>query len=131
MEEYLPIEKLPMILRRVYTLTAVCVGFVIFRSDSVCQAAGIIKTMFMGLKGMETGMALVWNQLTPLFLFTVTAGIIGMFPVIGKITEKAKDYQYAEFVLAVFSYAGSIVVLLASMMSLAGGTYNPFIYFRF
>ena len=87
--------------------------------------------MFMGLKGMETGMALVWNQLTPLFLFTVTAGIIGMFPVIGKITEKAKDYQYAEFVLAVFSYAGSIVVLLASMMSLAGGTYNPFIYFRF
>lgn len=130
-EEYLPIEKLPMILRRVYTLTAVCVGFVIFRADSVCQAAGIIKTMFMGLKGMETGMALVWNQLTPLFLFTVTAGIIGMFPVIGKITEKAKDYQHAEFVLTAFSYAGSIVVLFGSMMSLAGGTYNPFIYFRF
>ena len=29
------------------------------------------------------------------------------------------------------SYAGTILLLLICMASLAGGTYNPFIYFRF
>ncbi len=33
--------------------------------------------------------------------------------------------------LAVASYVAAIVLLVLCMASLSGGTYNPFVYFRF
>lgn len=131
LEEYIPVKKLPRILGHVYTLVIVCVGFVLFRADSVWQAKQIIITMFTGIKELSAGMTLVWNQLTPLFIFTIAVALIGMFPVVVKIQEKAVFHRKTESVLHAFSYIGSVVLLLCSMLSLAGGTYNPFIYFRF
>lgn len=129
-EEYVPVTKFPRILGHIYTLLIVCIGFVIFRADSVSQAIQIIIQMFTGIEGSSSRMILVWNQLTPLFIFTLIIAMIGMFPAADRIQEKAALRGMGD-AINIFSYIGSVALLLCSMVSLAGGTYNPFIYFRF
>ncbi len=58
---------------------------------------------------------------------------IFLFPIKPALVKKVagmKDLRAKEF-LTNMSYAVSIVLLVICILSLAGGTYNPFIYFRF
>lgn len=128
LEEYVPVlksagGKVKTFFQRVYTLLVVCLGFVFFRVETMGRACFWVGRMFTGFTFESEGMVLLLSQLTPTVILTFGAALIACFPV-KKALEKVRGWEG-------FSYAVSLIGLVLSILSLAGGTYNPFIYFRF
>lgn len=115
--------KVKSFFQHIYTLLVVLIGFVFFRADSMHQGATWIKTMFTGFGSNTAAMSLALEQLTPLYLVTAAVGIVACCPV-KMLVKKGRAYEAV-------TAAGSLALLLLCMLSLATGTYNPFIYFRF
>ncbi len=111
-------------LRHVYTMLVVVIGFVIFRADSLQQAGLMLGTMFGGAKMTAEQSIALSDALNPMVLAAGAAGCMLSLPLrkIGPAQKKPAR---------VFSYAFALALLVVCMFSLAGGAYNPFIYFRF
>lgn len=132
LEELLPVRRLPKAVAHLYSLVVVCVGFVIFRADSITQGVAMIGKMFTGWEFGTVCMNVVWQQLTPAFLLMLAAGVIGCMPVKEYLIKWCREKGgFLPAVMHNGSYAVSILLLLLCMMTLSGGAYNPFIYFRF
>lgn len=128
LEEYVPWigrkgSKLKAVFQHIYALLVVCIGFVFFRADTMSQGLFWIKEMFTGFTWNATAMSFAVQQITPVFLVTLAGALIACCPVIKTVNNK-KWY-------APFAYVCSLLGLVVCMLSLASGTYNPFIYFRF
>lgn len=128
LEEYVPAigrkgGRLKSCLQRIYALLVVAVGFVFFRTETMAQGVFWLKMMFTGFGKNPAAMSLAVQQLTPLYLVTLLAAIIASVPV-KEVLKKRRGYEPASYI---FSFVGLILCILY----LAGGTYNPFIYFRF
>lgn len=115
--------KIWKFLSHVYTLMVVCVGFVFFRADTLTAGMYWVKEMFTGFHFEPATVSLLLQQLTPLFLTVLAAAAVASMPV----KDKLKRLPFYEGL----SYLSSIAGLAASILLLAGGTYNPFIYFQF
>ena len=110
-------------LMHVYLLLVVVVGWVFFRAESFSQALFWIGQMFAGWH-FETGcMQLALAQLSPLNLFVFAVGAVTCLPVLEKLRGRPA--------LERLSWVLTLVLLALCILSLASGTYNPFIYFRF
>lgn len=130
-EQVCPVKKLPKVLAHIYALLVVCVGFVMFRADTFGQGMFMIGTMFSGWEFSSVQMAIVWEQLTPIFLVTLVVAVIGSAPLLPKAAEACLARENLRKPAVYFSYMASFVLLILCMLSLSSGTYNPFIYFRF
>lgn len=130
-EQVCPAKKLPKVLAHIYALLVVCVGFVMFRADTFGQGMFMIGTMFGGWEFSSLQMAIVWEQLTPIFLVTLVVAVFGSAPFIPKAAEACLARENLRKPATYFSYMASFVLLMLCMLSLSSGTYNPFIYFRF
>lgn len=129
MESLLPRrKKAPVFLGHLYALLVVTVGFVLFRADTLSQGLAIIGAMFTGFSFGEEMMSTAVLQLTPLFLFMTAAGIICAAPWKEWLEKSGRKLLP---LVEGFSYPISIALLILCVLSLSGGTYNPFIYFRF
>ena len=115
-------------LGHIYAVLVVMVGFVFFRADTLSQGFFWVKEMFAGAFTANVSDA-VWNELlllplmTPLNICVLIAGVILSAP----LKEKLQKYS----VLDKISWVVTPLLLILCIMNLAGGTYNPFIYFRF
>lgn len=116
-------SKLKAVFQHIYALLVVCIGFVFFRADTMSQGLFWIKEMFTGFTWNAAAMSFAVQQITPVFLVTLAGALIACCPVIKTVNNK-KWY-------APFAYVCSLLGLVVCMLSLASGTYNPFIYFRF
>lgn len=128
LEEYIPFigkkgGKLKSFFQHVYALLVVCVGFVFFRADTMKQGCFWIREMFTDFGWKASAMSLTLQQLTPVYLVTLAAALVAAVPV----NSMLKKYKWYEGFTYVLSLAGFALCVL----SLVGGTYNPFIYFRF
>ena len=128
LEEYIPFigkkgGKLKSFFQHVYALLVVCVGFVFFRADTMKQGCFWIREMFTDFGWKASAMSLTLQQLTPVYLVTLAAALVAAVPV----NSMLKKYKWYEGFTYVLSLAGFALCVL----SLAGGTYDPFIYFRF
>ncbi len=130
-EQVCPAKKLPKVLAHIYALLVVCVGFVMFRADTFGQGMFMIGTMFGGWEFSSLQMAILWEQLTPIFLVTLVVAVFGSAPFIPKAAEACLARENLRKPATYFSYMASFVLLILCMLSLSSGTYNPFIYFRF
>lgn len=132
LEEFVPFfrkegGKIKTAVMRIYTLLVVCIGFVFFRADTMTQGVQWVKAMFTGFSTGAASTSLALQQLTPLYLVTFIVACIASFPVF----EKWKSNGRYQAFYNNMAFVCSIVGLVLCMLSLAGGTYNPFIYFRF
>lgn len=115
-------------LGHIYAVLVVMVGFVFFRADTLSQGFFWVKEMFAGPFTSNVSDA-VWNELmllplmNPLNICVLIAGVILSAP----LKEKLQKYS----VLDKISWVVTPLLLILCIMNLAGGTYNPFIYFRF
>ena len=128
LEEYVPAigregGRVKSCFQRIYALLAVTVGFVFFRTETMARGVFWLKMMFTGFGTNPAAMSLAVQQLTPLYLTTLAAAVIACTPVT-EVLKKKRGYESVSFL---FSLAGLVLCILY----LAGGTYNPFIYFRF
>lgn len=112
------------VLGHVYVLLVVCVGFVLFRADTVGQAFMILSAMFVPTEWNPLVAAATMQIFDRLFLFMFAVAVICSMPVGQWLRRRGR-------IAGGVCYAGSLLLLLACMMSLAGGTFHPFIYFRF
>ena len=136
-ETYCPIvKKAPKVIARIYTLLVVCVGFVMFRADTLTEGLFMIRQMFTGFSMDPASMSFAVQQLTPWFLVMLAAGIIGAAP-IRKLVDHIRENVQPEVLagkwktVQIVLYVVSAVLLIWCMIRLSGSTYNPFIYFRF
>ena len=81
-------------------------------------------------------MSFAIQTLKPFFIVMLIAAIIACGP-IRKFADKIRTLENAENLsksdnlLQIISFVLAFVVLLWCLIRLAGGSYNPFIYFRF
>lgn len=115
--------RLKAFFSHIYVVIIVMIGFVFFRADTISQGFLWIYNMATGFDFGLAPMQLVFSLLTPAGIAAVLAGIVFSIPVCPK----------AERTLAAqkLSWPLSLCLLLLCMLTLAGDTYNPFIYFRF
>jgi len=111
------------VLSRIYTLLVVCLGFVMFRAESLPQGVEMIKAMFNGfavtgatLRGILTGEAIV----------ALIAGVLMALPIVPWL-KKTKWGQWLEPA----SYALCIALFVVCLMKTASGGFTPFIYAQF
>ena len=109
-------EALPKWVRWCYTALVVLLGWVLFRADSLALALQYAGNLF-SLEG-------VWisEVLTVQSGAALLAGIVCCLPL-----PRPRQNAMTETVYTLIALA----LLAACALCLAGGTYNPFIYFRF
>ena len=109
-------EALPKWVRWCYTALVVLLGWVLFRADSLALALQYAGNLF-SLEG-------VWisEVLTVQSGAALLAGIVCCLPL-----PRPRQNALTETVYTLIALA----LLAACALCLAGGTYNPFVYFRF
>ena len=137
LEQFIPlIKKLPKLLRHIYTLLAVTVGFVIFRADSISEAVLFIQRMFCGFDFSAGVMSYALQALSPYFIAMLLAAILCCGP-LSKLSQQVKALESKETltsrenILHIATFVLACLLFLWCIIRLAGGSYNPFIYFRF
>ena len=120
------LEKCPSILRHIYTLLFVIIGWVIFRTENLSQIYIILKNMFVYQSSNIVEYILeMWNvKVGVLFLIP---GIILSTPIISK---KIKENINKTSVYILNNVIVSFILII-SIIQLLIQTYNPFIYFNF
>ncbi len=112
------------ILPRIYTLLAVCLGFVMFRAETVAQGFSFIAAMFAGFSVTPVGTVELFRLLTGESIFLLILGAILSLPVAPRLKEKYSRIEP-------LSFAGSILLFVYCLMQLASGGFTPFIYAQF
>jgi alginate O-acetyltransferase complex protein AlgI len=124
----------------VYALAVVMLGWVLFRAETLPAALGFVRSL-AGWSAASDGQPLGLHLNAEVAL-ALLAGAIGCMPVL-PLLVRARDrlvvlcasrVRTAVAVQTAWAFtgvAGCGVIFLASLMLLAAGTYNPFIYFRF
>lgn len=138
LEEFVPaLKRLPRVILHIYTMLVVIVGFVIFRADTLGQAVGFIGKMFTGFDFSAASISFVCRQMTPFFIVMLIVAIIGCGPVrrltikLNAVSEKKGKLTAKENSVQIILYIAAFALLLWCIIRLSGGSYNPFIYFRF
>ena len=115
------------VLSWIYCMFVVDVGWIFFRVDKLSDSLAYIVRMLAPWKYTVSDYSL-FEFVTPQMLVVIVFGILGSGIVkwIGERTKLETKWKYS---IAEIIYGAAIFVL--SLLSLAGNTYNPFIYFRF
>jgi len=127
-------------LQHLYTILVILIGWVFFRADDLSYAIGFIKTMFGFGKFFDIqyyiGMYLS-NELILALIFGIlfSMPLVNLFSTIkNKLSNLNKSLQWEAYIttcVSVLEIAVLGMVFILSIMLLASGTYNPFIYYRF
>lgn len=138
LEEYVPaVKRLPRFLGHVYTMFVILVGFVIFRAESLGYAAAYLGRMFTAFDLGAAANAPALRELTPFFLFMLAAALLLCAPVRQSVQRlrtaglRNRSFTPRERREQGLLFALAFAVLVWCLIRLSGGTYNPFIYFRF
>lgn len=130
--------KLPQLLRHLYAVFVVMMGWVIFRANTFAAAGDYFQALF-GLSRVPFAQSLA-SYMTNQIVWAAGFGILFSGPLwnwlrtVSAKTRQASPVAYHSVVRSVGSILEIILIvalLLISSAWLAGGTYNPFIYFRF
>ena len=125
-EKWIPaLQKLPMILRRGYTLLVVILGFVLFNAENMAQAGSDIAGLF-GFGGVPMVTAETLYYLRSYCLLFVV-GFVGATPLVRDTANRL----YKHKAVAVLEPVILILLLLVCSGYLVDGSFSPFLYFRF
>ncbi len=126
LERRFPPEKwgVPTLALRIYALSVVLLGWVMFRADSFGAAFGMTKRMLFIGAGDATRYA--GEFAPPAFWVTMATAILFSAPIHANMRARLSDGTALALGVAVL---GSLFIV-SGMKVLAGG-YSPFLYFRF
>lgn len=141
------LDRRVALVRHVYVMLVVIVGWVFFRAESFGQASHFLSAMVGIQNGSQTidlGTTIVSaSRLHPVGLFAdtrtwlaIAAGIIGSTPWLPAVAEWTKRLWNTgragtAAAIELFGLVLLAVLFVACAMELAAGSYSPFIYFRF
>lgn len=111
------LNRCPAIVRHIYTLIIVVIGWTIFAQTDFGQLTEYLKSMF------GIGTALIDSDF--LYYFSCNAVLLAVLAFCSINHKKwLKKFE-------VLRIPAMIILLLVSFAFLVGGSYNPFLYFRF
>ena len=108
-----------------YTLLAVCVGFVVFRAASVPEALTVLRAMFTGFAPSPAS-TLALERISPAVWCALGAGVVGSLP-LGPWLKRRIGGGWLEF----SSFAGAAALFVLCLLAAAGSSFQPFIYAQF
>src|SRR5262249_24977381 len=124
------LARLPVGVQHGQTVLWVALGWVLFRAPTL-PAAGNYARALVGL-GAPSDLVGLASTVTPAVALALTAGIIGSTPVLQQLRERRATGPDLGGVGAGWLRDAAVLgLLLLSVLQVASGTYNPFIYFRF
>ena len=112
---------------RIYALLVVLVGFVLFRAGTLSQAAEMAGNLFTGFALTPASTLALRHLLTRRALASLLVGAVGALGGGAWLWERVKNRRGAEAV----SLALTLALLALCVLSLAAGTFQPFIYQQF
>lgn len=119
-------------LRHAYLVLVVMVSWVFFRSVTLSDAGSFLAAMtgMSRASGLEHPLALYTDLQT---LLALTIGAVGCTPVIPAVKGWLDRFGAPSLEIGAsgIKLVAMASILMTSVMLLAAGTYNPFIYFRF
>jgi alginate O-acetyltransferase complex protein AlgI len=128
------LDRLPIPVRHAYALLVTLVGWVFFRAVDFTQALSYLAAM--AGQSVVTDNLNVGLLLDPYMCFVLTLGVVFATPVVPWLrarwqTSAVGARHFVSFTASIIHLAVLVVLLVFSLSSLAMGTNNPFIYFRF
>ncbi len=123
------LDKLPKVIRVIYTTFIVMISFIIFSSDDLNSALTIIKGLF-SFKSLSlyNGFILYYIRSYSVILII---GIIFSTPLIKNIIEKLRSKKILNNIINILEIIVILLILLVVTSMLIDSSYNPFLYFRF
>ncbi len=118
------LDKLPALLRHLYTLFLVAVSWAIFAVEDFSQLGAYLKAMF-GLAGGGLTAPAAWYYFRS-FLPVLLISAVASTPLAARLWRRLPE-RSMRLLLPVLLLAG----LVFSTAYLVDATYNPFLYFRF
>ena len=124
------LERLPAVITVPFTFLLVLIGWVFFRASSVGQAFALLHTMFSPFAPAAQGAAAFVD--TKVLVVLVAAALLSFHAIFketalrffGRLLLPAGESVWAR------GFAG-VTLFILSWSSLAAGSFNPFIYYRF
>lgn len=120
------LDKAPKLLRHVYSLLLIVLGWVIFACDDITVLMPFVGSLF-GANGALGGLDIYWLS-TKAVLMLVCCVASTELPKKLMTAFTGRLHEKAAFVLKA---ALTLLLLGLSMVFLIGDSYNPFLYFRF
>ena len=132
------LEACGAVVRHVYVMLVVMVGWVFFRADTIDHALGMLRAM-AGWGRLDENAAVLGQFLTPEVDLALLVGVVAATPLMGNAVQSGIEWLSGACGGGVLGrriadgiYLALIVAsFLLAVTSLAAGTYNPFIYYRF
>lgn len=119
------IEKMPKIVRIIYTNFIVMISFIIFNGEGATQILENIQGLF-GINGTPLISTESIYYLKSYFII-ILMGIIGSAPILKRITNKEKIQK----IVNVLEPIALMLIFIISTSYIIDGSFNPFLYFRF
>lgn len=120
------------VLSRVYTLLAVCLGFVMFRASSVSEGFAVLGAMFTGWDFSLAGDLLLARTVDAYTVLVLALSALLSLPVLDALKSRlARSGGRIGAGAEVASYALCAALLVVCASALASGGFAPFIYFQF
>lgn len=117
------LEKMPNILKHIYALFFIIIGWLIFAFDDITLLKEYALKMFTNSTFIDSGfMFYITNYFVVLLI-----GIILSMPIYPYLKEKVKIGTVKSIIIFIIY----IVLFILSTSLLISDTYNPFLYFRF
>ena len=129
------LKKLP-VLNHLYAILLIAYGWVIFRCGSVGEIWELTKALFgaYGLQGNGTQPAVTLLSLAGVGVIAAVVFVIALVastPILPKVRELLSHKPRLARVAAVAGDVALFALFFLSVVELALGSYNPFIYFKF
>ena len=130
LESALPMEtlqkgQLGRFLGHVYTLLAVCLGFVVFRAGSVGEAITVLRAMFAGFTLIPAS-TLALERISPAVWCALGAGVLGSLPLGPWLRKRLSGNSWETA-----SFTGAAALFVLCLLAAAGSAFQPFIYAQF
>ena len=122
-------ERWPKLLRHIYTLLFVVIGWVIFACTDLNVMCSVLKAMFGLGEGIAGGMS-EYYMISYGVLFIIAAILATSVPI--RIVRRLfLKLNLNNNVNLIIKNCLCVFVLIVSIAFLVGDSYNPFLYFRF
>jgi alginate O-acetyltransferase complex protein AlgI len=120
---------IPDMIKRVYILLIVMIGWVLFRADTIADAGTYLSVMF-GFSGnpfIDVNAIVYLQENLVYYLF----GFLFSAPAAKAAAQKFENMNIGKAAVSTLYIIVFAAVFLLTLSNLVKGTYNPFIYFNF
>lgn len=126
-----PLSKCPAFFRRLYTLAVVAVGWVFFYFEDLSAIRYFFKAAFGAANGLSslTERTLIVNHSVLLAVGAVAC--LPLAPRVKKLLARVSETRAGAVAVDLLCVLYTVTALIVSTAAIVGGSYNPFLYFRF